>query len=185
MATPSPANALPRFSVCRLMNNDWVNSRLDGTRGTQPSSQVEKKRDEMKTLRDKRWDFALEIKVKLNCLSPRILLSPSVFSLFVFASLHTPDSSPTFSHTFPRSYLIPTIPHSVSLPPLLAYLSRLIHLSLSLLRNTFPSPSNTPSAFFSAKLPWLVCQDLHVPRVKCISLQSYRLLRFLLWAGLF
>lgn len=31
MASPSPANALPGLSVCRLMNSDWVNSRQDRT----------------------------------------------------------------------------------------------------------------------------------------------------------
>lgn len=48
MASPSPANALPRLSVCRLMNTDWVNSRSEtrtfkatwsrrnGERDTQP-----------------------------------------------------------------------------------------------------------------------------------------------------
>lgn len=148
MASPSPANALPRFSVRRLMNSDWVNSRLDGTCGTQSSSQVEKKRDEIKTLRDKRWDFALGIKVKLGRLSPRILLSPSVFSLFVFASLHTPDSSrlPHFL-THVSTFISHSYNSSLCLSPPAACISLSSH----------PSVSVSPQKHFPISLQHPLC----------------------------
>lgn len=50
-----------------------------------------KRKTDIETHRDKRWEFPIEFKLKSSCLSPLILLSPSVLSLFVFASFHTPD----------------------------------------------------------------------------------------------
>lgn len=167
MASPSPANALPHLSVCRLMNSDWVNSRLDRTHRVQASNATQSSPDEteIETRRDKRWEFPLEFKVKLRCLSPLVLLSPAVFSLFVLPpSTHlTHHVFPPASHSFSHSYLIPTISPPISLPLLLAYLSPLLHLSLSLLRIPSlsphphhpppPSPTNTSSDLFRASFP--------------------------------
>ena len=60
MVTHSSANALPRSSVCKLMNSDWVNSGPDTTHGRQAFNsnwsgrEREKDETEIETCCDKR-----------------------------------------------------------------------------------------------------------------------------------
>lgn len=73
-----------------------------------------------------------ETECKSRCLSPCILLSPSVFSPSVFAL----SRFPSFSHTLSCLYHIWRIPHSRSHPLLLAYLSLLSSICLCLFSET-------------------------------------------------